>query len=130
VIGTILIIGMPSGAISPATAAHLAGVMVAHIRTGLVPVNTTAPTVQGTTTTGSTLTATPGSWTNNPTGFTYQWERCGVTGANCTPIAGATSQTYTATAADGGATLEVTVTASNVDGQSAPAGSGPTAVSS
>ncbi|WP_345802642.1 hypothetical protein AAIB33_06000 [Microbacterium sp. AZCO] len=46
------------------------------------------PTVAGTPTAGSTMTADPGSWVPTPDSLTYQWERPG-------PISGATSQTYT-----------------------------------
>jgi hypothetical protein len=37
-----------------------------------VPVNTVAPIVSGSTTEGTTLTTTNGSWTNSPTAFAYQ----------------------------------------------------------
>ena len=38
------------------------------------PANTVAPTLSSTTaTTGTPLTVTTGTWSNSPTGFTYQW---------------------------------------------------------
>jgi hypothetical protein len=124
----LVLVGIPGGTISPGTAAGLAGSMVAHIHAGLLPQSTAAPTVTGTPAHGQTLTATTGTWTNSPTGFSYEWQRCSAAGSSCTPIAGATGSSYTPTAADVGDTLEVTVTATNTDGSSATATSSTTAV--
>ena len=44
------------------------------------PANATQPTIQGSPTLGSTLTATQGTWSGNPTSFTFQWVRCPSTG--------------------------------------------------
>jgi len=76
----------------------------------------TAPTISGTTTAGQTLTATKGTWTNDPIVFAYQWEDCDSTGANCSVIAGASSSTYVTQASDAGHTIRVVVTASNGGG--------------
>ncbi|MGC5171267.1 FG-GAP-like repeat-containing protein [Microbacterium sp. DT81.1] len=65
-----------------------------------------APTVTGTATVGSTLTAIPGTWSPIPTTLTYQWKRAQVA------IPGATAATYKLVAADAGAAITVTVTAS------------------
>ncbi len=60
------------------------------------PVNTSLPTISGTTTVGQQLTASPGSWTGTPAPtFTYQWIRCDSAGANCNPIGSATNASYT-----------------------------------
>ena len=83
------------------------------------PVNTVAPSVSGTTTVGQQLTAAAGSWTGSPTPtYSYAWQRCNSSGANCLPISGATSQTYTLVSGDAGSTIAVTVTASNSAGSS------------
>ena len=44
---------------------------------GIPPSNTVAPAVTGTTTFGSTLSTTNGTWTATPaiTSYTYQWYR-------------------------------------------------------
>ncbi|AMB57670.1 excalibur calcium-binding domain-containing protein [Microterricola viridarii] len=64
----------------------------------------TAPTVSGTATVGSTLTAAAGVW--SPTAsFGYQWLRAGAA------ISGATASTYKPTDADVGKAISVTVTA-------------------
>lgn len=78
---------------------------------GSAPVNTSLPTISGSTDQGKTLTANPGVWTGGPT-FTYQWLR------NATAIGGATSSTYTTTAADIGSLVSVTVTGTNGAGSS------------
>lgn len=82
-----------------------------------VPRNVTPPTISGTARDGRTLTAQKGTWDNNPTTFSYRWQRCTVEGVACTNIAGATDKTYTLTAADVDHTVRVKVTASNADGQ-------------
>ncbi|MCW3028692.1 MAG: hypothetical protein JWN81_1903 [Solirubrobacterales bacterium] len=92
------------------------------------PVNTGLPTVTGTAQQGQVLTGHNGSWSNEPTGFAYQWQRCDPAGANCVAISGAIAQTYTLGSADVGFTLRLSVTASNAGGSSAPATSNPTAV--
>jgi hypothetical protein len=65
-----------------------------------------------------TLTCNNGTWTGNPTGFAYQWNRDG------NPIPGATSQTYVVQSTDQGHTLTCTVVASNGGGPSQPVASG------
>jgi len=92
------------------------------------PVNSSLPTITGTAQSGQTLTGSNGSWTNEPTSFAYQWQRCDTTGANCLPISLATALTYVAVSADVGSTLRLTVTAANAAGSSSPTSSGQTAV--
>jgi hypothetical protein len=103
------------GTSSPATSVATA------IVTPPVPTNNTPPTITGTAQQGQTLTEHNGSWTNEPTSFTYQWQQCDSLGNSCLPISGAAAQTYTLVAADVGSTLRVAVTASNSAGASAPA---------
>ncbi|MSR99624.1 S8 family serine peptidase [Arthrobacter sp. BL-252-APC-1A] len=62
------------------------------------------PSIKGTATVGSTLTATPGTWAPAPVNLSYQWLR------GTTPIKGATKSTYILTGADAGATISVEVT--------------------
>src|SRR6202022_3905756 len=92
------------------------------------PVNLTPPTISGSAQRGLTLTASPGSWSNEPTSYEYRGKRCDATGASFSPISGAGSATYTIVEADVGTTLRVTVTASNSAGPSAPAASAQTEV--
>jgi streptogramin lyase len=60
---------------------------------------------------------TTGMWTNSPTSYAYQWERCNATGGECAAIFGATGSTYTPVEADVEHTLVVKVTAKNVGGE-------------
>ena len=97
-----------------------------------VPANTTQPTISGTPTIGSTLTATQGTWSGAPTSFTFQWVRCPSSGglpdaSDCAVIGGATTQAYIVSSSDNGSRLRVRVTASNADG-SATAASNATAL--
>jgi surface antigen len=68
--------------------------------------NTAAPVVNGTPQVGVELTATRGTWSpNRELTISWQWS------ADGTAIAGATSQTFTPTAAEKGKTITVAVTA-------------------
>ena len=96
-------------------------------RTSAAPANTAAPTISGEAREGSILTATNGTWTNNPTSFTYKWQRCATDGTGCGDISKATDKTYTLVAGDVSHTVRVVVTAVNADGKT-PAPSAPTAI--
>jgi hypothetical protein len=80
------------------------------------PANTAPPSITGTPTVGQTLTASNGTWSNNPTSFAYQWLRCNGGGNSCAEVANGTQQTYTLVGADAGHTMRVRVTATNADG--------------
>ncbi len=77
---------------SAQTATVVAGTLVAP-----------TPTISGTLSVGSTLTANPGTWTSGTT-LAYQWYRSGVA------ITGATAKTYTLVSADQADTMRVRVT--------------------
>ncbi|EAP97936.1 hypothetical protein JNB_13268 [Janibacter sp. HTCC2649] len=78
---------------SAATAAVVAGTLTAP-----------TPTISGTKTVGSTLTAVPGTWGPAPVTLAYQWYRSGVA------ITGATASTFALTTLDRGKTMTVRVT--------------------
>ncbi len=81
-----------------------------HKKADGVPANTSPPQITGTPEVGHVLSCSQGTWTNNPTSFSYKWNRDG------TAIAGATSSDYTALSADSGHGLTCTVTAGNAAG--------------
>jgi len=81
-----------------------------------VPVNSAPPTITGTAQQGQTLSEVHGSWTNAPTGYGYQWQRCNSAGEGCTSISGASSQAYMPSAEDVGHELRVQETAANAGG--------------
>lgn len=75
------------------------------------PENTALPEITGDVELGSVLTASPGTWTGNPSPtFTYQWRR------GATNIASATGTTYTLVADDVGQNITCAVTATNMAG--------------
>lgn len=73
---------------------------------------------------GTPESTTNGTWSNNPTSFTYSWSGCGDT--TCTSITGATDSRYVPQASDVGRSLKSAVTASN-NGGSTQASSAPIA---
>ncbi len=75
------------------------------------PANTAPPTISGTPKVGQTMTADPGTWSGNPTSFTYRWQQCDIDVATCLNIIGATGKTYAVPLTDLGYRLRVTVTA-------------------
>jgi WD40 repeat protein len=92
------------------------------------PANSSPPTISGTAQEGMTLTAAPGSWTEEPTSYKYKWRRCDALGAHCKAIKKATATTYTVQSADAGHTLRVYVVARNAAGHSKAVPSAQTAV--
>jgi sugar lactone lactonase YvrE len=80
------------------------------------PVNTTPPSVTGTFQAGQTLSATRGSWSQDPIIYSYQWQDCDAAGASCADLPRATDNTYTLASSDAGATVRVVVTAENGGG--------------
>lgn len=80
----------------------------------VTPLNTVPPNISGATRRGSTLTCSRGTWSEQPTGYTYQWQLDGK------PIGGATSATYKLGTADEATSVSCQVTARNVVGASKP----------
>lgn len=81
----------------------------------VIPVNTSAPVVQGQVAVGRPLTAAPGTWSPAPAGYAFQWLRDGA------PIAGANGATYVPVEADEGRAISVRVVARVAAGDSEPA---------
>ena len=94
----------------------VAGATTTYVATYLAPPrNTSPPAITGPTMVGKTIKTSTGSWTGStPMSFTYQWRRCDAAGAACVDVPGANASKYTLVTADGGRTMRVVVTATNV----------------
>jgi hypothetical protein len=90
------------------------------------PSNTSRPTITGQAQVGESLTANEGTWSGNPTSFSFQWQRCDIDAVVCGSVPGATGRSYGVRAADVGFRVRVQVTARNASGSgtatSAPSG--------
>jgi hypothetical protein len=91
------------------------------------PTPTTVPAISGTTEMMSTLTASKGAWSGSPTAFAFGWSRCDGNGNSCATIDGATSDTHTVSDAAAGATLRLSVTATDAKNDATTWVSAPTA---
>jgi len=100
--GTKLVVYRPAGAITDA------------------PSNVSPPSVAWSGDANEIAAADVGIWSELPTAYTYQWELCDGAGANCTDIAGATGSSYAPPTEDVGASLRVSVVATNNAGSSTP----------
>src|SRR5207248_2698513 len=86
-------------------------------RSTAAPSNSSPPTISGTATVGTTVTANPGTWSGSaPITFQYQWQICNTDGNACHDVTNATAQTYQPTKDDTGNTVRVKVTATDSSG--------------
>ena len=74
------------------------------------PVNISLPSISGSTTIGSTLTASPGSWSGSNHSFAYTWKRSSTLNGSYVDI-GSNSPTYEISSADAGKFIKVFVVA-------------------
>jgi hypothetical protein len=86
-----------------------------------LPSNTAAASITGLPIVGQILTVDAGTWTDSPTSYSYQWQRCDTDGNNCVSVGSvittsATSITRTLTNGDAGHTMRVVIIASNSRG--------------
>jgi hypothetical protein len=92
------------------------------------PVATVAPSLQAAAYPGGPLLTTNGSWPGTAGAtYTYAWQRCDASGANCGALAGAANATFTPGPDDVGHTLRSAVT-NTTSGQSSTALSAPSNV--
>ena len=111
--GTIVSEAAPGRLLSvtrPAASAELPGEVAPH--------NTSAPTLSSSTAkVGVKLSvASNGGWSESPLLYSYEWEDCNSSGAECTVIPGAVNQSYYPATSDEGHTLRVLVSAGNAGG--------------
>ena len=110
-----------TGGSEMATSEKTASVLVTE-----APADTVLPVITGTAKQGETLTSTKGTWSNFPTGYTYQWEDCNSLGEACVAIKSTNKTSYLLAATDVGKTLRILVTAKNEGGTGPVAESLPT----
>jgi len=113
VVAILELMGWFNRQLGPADAAKALTAVQQRLRAGFTVSNTTAPTITGTPAQGQLIAVDEGGWAGGPSTFSYSWARCDTAGADCTPIAGATTKSYSVDAADVGATIRVTVTGAN-----------------
>ncbi len=92
---------------------------VGRLTTPFLPASLSPPAISGTATQGQALTASQGSWSNDPSAFAYQWQECDSSGNDCSNLGGETGVTHFLSAADVGHTLRVVVSATGVAGTAA-----------
>ena len=97
-----------ASATSPDTFSYSSVGVAFSISTSL-PTNTSLPTVTGNLTVGSVLTANPGTWSPNPSTYSYVWQRENADGTLIQDIPGATQTTYTLQQVDVGKNIRVRV---------------------
>ncbi len=90
--------------------------------------NLSLPTITGTAVEGQTLSEMHATWSAQPAGYAYQWQRCDSAGNDCESIPKARMQTYRLVAADVGFTIRVGENARDAEGAVTPSVSAPTAV--
>jgi hypothetical protein len=113
---TVRVVVTATNAAGSRTAASKVSAVVVAIPDN-VPRNTAPPTLRGDARLGQRLMVHNGAWKGaSRIRFTYEWQRCDVTGGSCLPVARATSARYGLTVADVSKTIRVVVTASNTVG--------------
>ena len=79
----------------------------------LIPENTSTPCISGNASVGQVLRATPGTWTDEPTAYYYQWQRTTLPTSQWVDINEATAQTYSPSLEDLDMGLRVCVRVAN-----------------
>jgi Fibronectin type III domain len=113
----------------------IAGADAESVAVGPLPIDTRLPTISGAARNQGTLTAHHGSFSGNPTNYSYLWKECNTNGAHCRtrptskkyPLSADTRLTYRVSPPDIGDTIRVVVTAYSSQG-SASATSAATAM--
>ncbi|HTA35013.1 MAG TPA: hypothetical protein VK721_16440 [Solirubrobacteraceae bacterium] len=125
--------GLPAAGVAPAAAAPVNAARAGIARTAKnaqkpkpskrkgagtkAPKRKGAAKITGALESGQTLTVVTGTWKGTPPlSFTYQWEACDATAANCSEINGATGASYQIASSLEGARLRALITAAGPGG--------------
>jgi hypothetical protein len=100
---------------------------VTSLIAGILPKNTSAPSVSGSLVDGQLLTANNGEWSGSePITYTDQWQLCNAVGASCSNLSeGSTLKLISSYV---GSTLKLVVTAKNAAGSTSETSSATTAI--
>src|SRR5439155_856114 len=93
----------------------------------LRPTNTALPMISGTAAVGQPLSASTGSWSESPTRYEYQWQRCDSSGESCAPTPVPTTTPYRSGTSTAGTTHPSAATTTDSDHPSPHASYAPTA---
>src|SRR5439155_16015570 len=88
-LGIVILESYPRKRVPGSVAVLAARKVAAHFKAAFTVRNLMKPTISGTAGQGQTLTAMPGTWDGAPSAYTYQWQKCDASGANCAAIPGA-----------------------------------------
>jgi len=105
-----------SAAVLALLGAALVALVAAATALAAPPRETLQPTLEGEFRRGSVIRTSTGQWANNPTSFSYRWQRCNSTGGACETIPRETSDRYRLRPENVGRTVRAIVTARNADG--------------
>jgi hypothetical protein len=105
-------IGLTVSATDDRGTAEARAALVGPIAPAAPPLESTAqPQVSGDAVVGRQLAVSTGTWSPTPSRLIYGWQRCNPQGRACTPIAGATRDSYTVAPGDVGSVLLAVVQA-------------------
>jgi streptogramin lyase len=97
---------------------------IGRLTTPYVPVNVQPPSVSGEAVVGGTLVVALGSWTHDPTAYSYQWQSCDASALNCEDIPDDVEASYVIRSADVGHVLRAVVSAATVAGSASAVSNG------
>jgi hypothetical protein len=92
---------------------------ISGLISGILPSNSSLPSISGALLDGQLLSGVTGTWSGSqPISYAYQWQLCNAAGTGCKNISEALESNIKLSPADVGSTLRLLVTATNAAGSS------------